>query len=181
MSLVRRRLPLLLSAGFIALLALRLWLAFDALPEVMASHFDGAGRANGYQSRRAFAFTSVGLSVGNWLLFAALRGMLHKLPPGLINIPHRDYWLAPERKSAALERFCGYMDWFACATIALLVGVFELVVRANLARGELGPVAIWLLLACYLGFALSWSVALVRSFRLPPAAGAARSESRERS
>jgi hypothetical protein len=65
---------------------------------------------------------------------------------------------------------CGYLDWFACATMALLVAVFELVLRANLARAALGSVAIWLLLACYLGFTLGWSVALWRAFRLPAAA-----------
>lgn len=168
MPRARRRLPLTLSAGFVALLALRLWLVFDALPEVMASHFDGSGRPNGYQSKAAFAATSLGLSVGNLLLFALLPALLRRLPTSMINMPHREYWLAPQRKAQSLERLFGYLDWFACATIALLVAVFELVVRANLARAPLGNVAIWLLLAGYLGYALSWSIALWRSFRVPP-------------
>jgi uncharacterized membrane protein len=170
MPLARRHVPLLLSASFIALLALRLWLTFDALPEIMASHFDGAGKPNGYQHRGAFAATSVGLSAGCLLLFAATPALLRNLPASLINLPHREYWLAPERRAEAVARLCEYLDWFACATIALLVAVFELVLRANLARAALGSVAIWLLLACYLGFTLSWSVALWRAFRPPAAA-----------
>jgi uncharacterized membrane protein len=170
MPLARRHVPLLLSASFIALFALRLWLTFDALPEIMASHFDGSGRPNGYQHRAAFAAISVGLSVGCLLLFAVLPVLLRKLPASLINLPHREYWLTPERKAESVALLCGYLDWFACATMALLVAVFELVLRANLARAALGSVAIWLLLACYLGFTLSWSVALWRAFRLPAAA-----------
>lgn len=171
MSPARRRAPLLLSASFVALLALRLWLSFDALPEIMASHFDASGKPNGFQHRGEFAATSVGLSVGCLLLFAALPALLRVLPASSINLPHREYWLTPERKAASVALLCGYLDWFACATIAFLVAVFELVLRANLAQAPLGSVAIWLLLACFLGFTLSWSVALWRAFR-PPAATA---------
>jgi uncharacterized membrane protein len=169
MQLARQRVPLQLAAGLIGLLALRLWLTFDALPEVVASHFDASGQANGYQSRAAFAATSVGLSAGNLLLFTALPALLRKLPASLINMPHRDYWLVPERKAQALERFCTYLDWFACATIALLVAVFELVVRANLTRAPLDSLGMWVLLAAYFGFAASWSIALWRAFRVPDA------------
>jgi uncharacterized membrane protein len=165
----QRRLPLLLSAGFVALLGLRMWLSFDALPPVMASHFDAAGQPNGYESKGHFAVLSVALSAGLLALFAVLPLLLHRMPVDLINLPHRDYWLAPARKHAALARLTAYLDGFACATLALLVAVFELVVRANLARAPLGNTGIWLLLACYCTFALSWSVAMWRAFRLPPA------------
>jgi len=51
--------------------------------------------------------------------------------------------------------------------------------RANLARTGLGSVGIWLLLACYLGFALRRSLALWRAFQ--PLAAMAQSRSGGRS
>ena len=165
-----RRLPLLISAGLVVLLGLRLLGAYDALPPVLASHFDAAGQPNGYESKPRFALLSLTLSAGTLALFAGLPRLLHKLPTPMINMPNREYWLAPPRKAAALLRLGEYLDWFACATIALLVAVFELVLRANLAHAPLSPLRIWLPLGAYLGFSVSWSVALLRAFRLPPGA-----------
>jgi uncharacterized membrane protein len=165
-----RRLPLLVALAFVALLGLRLWRIYDFLPEIMASHFDAAGRPDGYQRKFGFALTGVALCAGNLALFAALPLLLRRLPIGLINMPHRAYWLAPERREHSIARFCSMLDWFACATIALLVAVFELAVRANLARAPLAAGAIWFLLVSYLAFTAIWSVQLFRAFRLPDTA-----------
>jgi hypothetical protein len=108
------RLPILLSAAFVLALALRLWLTFDALPDVMASHFDATGQPNGFQPKRAFAWFALGVALGDLALFTALPLLLNKLPVRMINLPHRAYWLAPERQRQSLARLTEQLDWFAC-------------------------------------------------------------------
>ena len=89
------------------------------------------------------------------------------MPTRLINLPHREYWLHPDRKAATLTRAAALLDWFALATVALLAATFELVLRANLGEGSLDSGAMWILIAAYLVFSTSWIVRFLLAFRAP--------------
>jgi serine/threonine-protein kinase len=167
--MARRLPPLALALGFIALLAIRVALSFDRLPARMATHFDLAGKPNGFQSREGFVWTAALLSVLLLALFAVLPALLARLPVRFINLPNKDYWLAPERRAETIRRMAAMCDWLACATIALLVGVFELVMRANLAQRPLG-FQLWILLPSYHLFVLFWIVNWFRITRRPDGA-----------
>jgi uncharacterized membrane protein len=146
---------------------LRLYTAASSLPERMASHFDAQGVANGFQSRAGFLGTCAGFELGLFILFAALPTLMHALPSQLINLPHRDHWLQPDRKVQSLARAAGLLDWFLMATLALMAATFELTLRANQQRTGLDSRAMWLLLAADLAFTVSWIVRLVRAFPRP--------------
>lgn len=161
-----RKVPLSLCWLLFTVSALRLLFVFDSLPDRMASHFDAAGQVDGYQSKAAFAATSVAIQLFQIGLFTSLPWLLMRAPAQLVNMPNRDYWLAPERRAATVGRLTGLLDWFNCATLALLAGTFELVLRANLQGQALDSRAMWTLLALYLAFAVVWSVSLWRAFRL---------------
>ena len=107
------------------------------------------------------------LELGTFALFAALPRLLHAMPTRLINLPHREYWLHPDRKAATLTRAAALLDWFALATVALLAATFELVLRANLGEGSLDSGAMWILIAAYLVFSTSWIVRFLLAFRAP--------------
>lgn len=147
----------------------RLALAFDGLPPRMATHFDLAGRANGFQTREAFAWSSVLVSSALLALFAVLPALMRRLPDRWINMPAKDYWLAPERRARTLARLTLMLDWLGCATVALLVGVFELIIRANLADAPLGT-QLWIVLAAYHLFVLFWAIVYLRGLRRPDGA-----------
>ena len=93
------------------------------------------------------------------------------MPVSLINMPHRDYWLAPPRREASLQRLGAWMAWLAVVVTALLVGVNELVLRANLTRAPLntGSSFRWCSRASY--SCVGWTLALYRAFRVPPGRG----------
>jgi len=167
--MARRAAPLFASLGFLGFLLVRLSLCMDRLPERMATHFDFAGRANGFESKTTFVWTSLVLSLLMFVLFAALPALMARLPTKLVNLPHKDYWLAPARRAETLARLCPMFDWLGAATLGLLVGVFELTIRANLNRSTLG-FQIWILLAAYHLFVLLWIVSYLRIFRRPSGA-----------
>jgi hypothetical protein len=100
-------------------------------------------------------------------LFLLMPRLLRRIPARLINIPNREYWLAPERRDEAMARIGATMSWFAVGIVALLVATLELVVRANLRRRNLDHVAMLVLLGAFALFLIVWLVVLWRQFRRP--------------
>jgi uncharacterized membrane protein len=164
-----RKVPLGLSLFFVLALLLRLALCFDGLPALMATHFDLGGKPNGFQERSGFVWTSVLVSVFMLALFAALPALLVHIPDRFLNLPNKDYWLAPARRAETFGRLSAHIDWLGCATVGLLAGVFELIIRANLARSPLGY-QLWILLPAYNLFMLFWVVSYLRALRRPDGA-----------
>lgn len=133
------------------------------LPDIMATHFDGAGRPNGWASKTAFfalylAFVAMLLLIflGGGRLFMLRRDM---------RIPNREYWLAPERKEETIAFFRRRMLWMGVASIALAVIVTQLVIEANfLDPPRMSANIYWVLLGYFLYVAL-WLASLFLRFR----------------
>ena len=65
------------------------------LPATVASHFDAHGNANGWMDRTLFLLLMVliGLLMPGMTLLLSF--LLRWVPTSQINLPHREYWLAP--------------------------------------------------------------------------------------
>ena len=91
-------------AGFIACSAAIVVVTSGGLPERVATHFAFDGRANGWMTRHAYAWTmgilALALPFGVWIS----AGWLPRRWPKLVNVPFRNYWLAPARRQAAPGR-----------------------------------------------------------------------------
>src|SRR5580765_8847227 len=94
------------------LIALQCLAYYGQLPPTLASHFDGAGRPNGWSSKVSFFESYLFLAVLMTFLFFWLPRLLRRIPPALINVPNREYWLVPERKGQALDLLEQEMGWF---------------------------------------------------------------------
>jgi len=130
------------------------------LPHVITSHFDVAGRPNGWMSREAF----VGVYVGVVLLLTVVFSGIRFVPPSLLNLPNKEYWLAPERRAATVTRVAGELTSFANATLVLVLATFELAFRANLPGGTFAAEVMWVVLGVYLVFIVARLVRFVRSW-----------------
>lgn len=140
------------------------------LPDVVASHFDLRGHADGTSSRFALCATYAGTVLLLGGLFAGLPPLLRRLPQCLINIPHRAFWLAPERIGESLQRLGDSLRWFGVATLAFLAGTMHLVFRANLAEDRQLGNTFAVLLVAYLLATAAWVARLLVQFRLPAGA-----------
>jgi uncharacterized membrane protein len=143
---------------------------YPQMPERMASHFAADGRANGWQSREAFfalmlMVTSTSAIVG----FLAPRQIAAR-SNARINLPHRDYWLAPERREETMRIISATMAWFACGIVFVLISGTFLALEANLAPDhQFNSRAMLAVLVGFLGGLLSLLVRLVRHFqKVPP-------------
>jgi len=143
----------------LAIFAAQTAVHYPGLPERIASHFDLAGNPNGWSSKASFFLLLGGLQGFFSLIFWGLSVGLRKIPPALINIPRRDYWLAPERREESLEYLANWCLWFGLATQVLLAAVLELCIRANrempppgeAQAGPMGQPFLWILVV-YLAF-----------------------------
>lgn len=164
------RIPRFLYAFLFLACLLMMSYYYPQMPQRMASHFAADGSANGWQSRDAFfvlmlLVTSTSAIVG----FLAPRQIAAK-SNARINLPHRDYWLAPERREQTMRYISATMAWFACGILFVLISGTFLALQANLAPvHRFNSEAMLVVLGGFLIGLLGLLVGLVRRFRKVPA------------
>lgn len=152
-----------------AYVAVLVWLGLT-LPDRVPMHFDGAGSADSWGSRtEALALWTV---LGVVMLGGG--ALLARHATGgdgtWLNLPHKDYWLAPERREAFRRRFEGDMLGFLAWTGLLLVVLMLITGWAADHGGDMPGWVFWVALGGYLVGTGIWIGWLLRRYR-PPAAG----------
>jgi len=141
--------------------------AYTALPERVASHWDGLGNPNGYMSRDGFVSFYLWLMVGLSSLFGGIAALIRITPDDAINLPNRDYWLAPERREATIATISQQMNAFTVMMNIFMIGIHHLSVMANLTPDKHLSNAVWLLLLAFLGGTGYWVFRMYAEFKLP--------------
>lgn len=166
---MKRAWQVLFFALVLATLAQAAW-HYDRLPDRVATHFNGAGRANGWMSRgahTAWHLATVGFVA---VLIQGIVWAGDRLPPEYVNLPRRAYWLAPERAAATRAWIAGGVQLLGCALLAFFLALFHLIYRANLTPAPALSGAVWWLTGGLLAFTAGWVVALFLRFGRAPAA-----------
>jgi uncharacterized membrane protein len=154
---------LLAAAGVVQLLY-----SYPQLPETVASHFDGAGEPDGFQSKNAFVGFSTAMLVLTLFLFGGLGPLFRKFPSNWFNLPNRDYWLAPERREQTLEAISAQMEWLGAASLGLYLFVIQMVIETNqTSEPRLDSSSMLVVLGLYLLFTAIWTTRFILRFRKP--------------
>lgn len=140
--------------------------SYSDLPAKVASHFDIHGEPNGWMSRETCVGFTVGLGILLPALIVGVMGGAGRIPVSFINLPHRDYWLAPERRQAALALLLRYALWFACMNVLFVTGIHWLIVQANLPGNgpHLSGLGIMLVAGGFVAGTAVWVRLLLRHF-----------------
>ena len=137
------------------------------LPEQLATHWGPSGEADDWMERGAFfqVFTSIAMPCVAAMV--AVSFGVTALPPSLVNIPGRDYWLAPERRRETMAVVRVMLLEGTNGTVAFLLVVLWSILRANVdGHGELPPMFFWALVSYFIAVVV-WTIALVVRFRRP--------------
>src|SRR5579872_5795647 len=137
-------------------------LTYPLLPERVATHFDAAGAPNGWMSRAAHLWTICGFWFGLSLFEIGAFYAIRFFPPTLLNLPRRDYWLAPERRDESFAFVLRSGVWLACLQSLFLLGLHLFVVAGNRTQPARLSSGFWLLMACFLAVVGGWTYALIR-------------------
>lgn len=138
------------------------------LPNRVASHFGWSGQADGWMGRTEYTVFMAGVGLGLLALFLSIGWVIRHAPASSINLPQRDYWLAPERRdetSATLGRqFC----WLGVMMMVFLLGMHALVIEANRREPHQLSNGIWLWAALLIVAIVIWATVMVRRFSRVP-------------
>jgi hypothetical protein len=165
---MRHQMALITLVGLVAALGFLLLGVDSALPERVATHFGANGSPNGWMSRDGFTKSMAAVVLVPVAIVQGVGFLLGRLPPSLINLPNRDYWLAPERRAKTIERVRTAMLEFGNAMFAFLLFVVWSIIQANTADdGHLGSL-FQLGLFCFLAFVAVWAFFLIRPYLRVP-------------
>ena len=149
----------------LAAAAFQLAYFYPQLPPVVASHFNAAGVPNAWQPKSLF----VGTLACVYALFAflswAMPHLIMTMPPALIHLPNKAYWLAPQRRERTAHLLGDQMGWFGALEVGFIACVVQLAINANVmgASGSFGPALLFVTGAFVVVLAV-WTVQLYRTF-----------------
>lgn len=142
------------------------WIFTLRLPNKVATHFNLAGNPDGFmtlQNHQSFIILS---TIFFPLFMVFMVGILPAWFPSLVNISHRDYWFAPERKNQTFD----YLYSMACKLGVLMVfffvGLNVIIVVANNSSPVLMPkLPFFVVMALFLLGVFLWVIMLFLKFR----------------
>ncbi len=151
-----------------ALFALQMAYYYPQLPDTVASHFGAGGQPDGWSSKPVF-FTIFALALAMTVaIFLGAPLSMARFGAPALNLPKKEYWLAPERKEACLRMLAQFFLWFGNATLALLILTLHWTARANLETphrlGD-GFLVVFVAYMAYVAVATAWL--LVRLWNPP--------------
>jgi hypothetical protein len=166
---VRRLARILFFAATLTALALAAR-QHGSLPERVATHFGADGTANGWMSRDGHSVGQIAITFFVAGLFYVLTLALPRLPDRFVNLPHRDFWLAPKRRAETFAWLSSMLFWLGALLQSFLAYVFHEVWRANLSiPPALRLNSLWLQLSLFI-LTAGLVITLLFRFRRPEGA-----------
>jgi len=163
------RVPLILLGLVYLALAASLVYAAGEMPPRVATHFNAAGQPNGWMSREADLWFAALFGALFPLALIGVFALIRYLPKSLVNLPHKEYWLAPEHLGETCAALLRFGVWLACVSLLFFTILHLLIVESNRSpQPHLPPAQAFGLLGAYLAAVLAFVVLLYRRFGQPP-------------
>ncbi len=141
---------------------------YPQLPRRVASHFSADGHANGWSDKNSFFIVWGAVFLGLSGLLALLIAFLEKIPLRWINLPNKEYWLAPERAGKTFALVRKYFGVLNLATVLFLATLFHLTLEANLLPEPVLGSEFWLIFILYFLGMIALSLYFITYFNRIP-------------
>jgi uncharacterized membrane protein len=163
------RIPVLILGLLYLCFFTYLALSGSQLPAHLATHFDASGQPNGWMDRSSYLVFMAVFGVGFSSLVPAISYFSRFLSDHLQNIPHRDYWFAPERRVETLAYLFRHSLWFASMALCFAIAIHASVIHANgVGQAFLSTPLVVGVAGCFLVGTLIWLVGMYGHFKKVP-------------
>lgn len=136
---------------------------FPLLPDRLAVHFAPSGMPNGWMTKQQFFIAHAVVVVPAFLVEFWVSHRIASKPDAKLNLPNKEYWLAPERRAETLAYLDRFFAWYGCAFLFVEVFAMGLAMRANFdtpPQLTTGPIV-----SVIVGFVLFNMAAVIAMFR----------------
>jgi len=140
---------------------------YPQLPDIIASHFDGHGNANGWSGKPAFFGLYLAIVVLLIGVFDWMPKRIQSRPDGQMKIPNREYWLAPERRAATWAFFRRQLLLMGVVHLCLAIFAIQLAILANFETPPRLHSSIGWGLGAYFVFFAAWLIHFFVRFKKP--------------
>jgi uncharacterized membrane protein len=143
----------------------RLW---SVTPAQMAVHFDVQGNPNRFVPKAEFFRDQLETALVVVAIGLAAQIVSQVMPVQLINMPHREYWLSPERRGEVVGRMSSFAGAMFGIILLTVQAAFEISAYANLRTPIVFNARLMslIMIAAFVVILLLFAW-LVLSFRLP--------------
>lgn len=153
--------------AFLANLAVTL-VSLVVLPDRVAIHFGPGGVPNGWISGSANAVLMTGMHVLLFCSFWFAPRIMLAVPPKWINIPHKEYWLAPAYRQRTTKITESLMWRFGAAMLLFFLIMNLLILQANLAENSKLDMQIFFpAMGAFFAYTAWWTISFFMAFRIP--------------
>lgn len=136
---------------------------YPRLPTEVACHFGAAGRPDAWCGKGQFLSFHLGTIAFLAAVFFGVGLALHKIPAEYMNLPNKEYWLAPERREQTLDGLRSRMLWLGSFTWVLLLDMAGQTFHVHL--GQAAQLShMWLSLGVYVAATAAWAMAFHAQF-----------------
>jgi uncharacterized membrane protein len=104
---------------------------FPLLPARIASHFGPTGMPNGWMSKPQFFIAYALLLIPAAALEFWVSRRIRNKPDTKLNLPNKEYWLAPVRRAETFAYFESFFAWYGCVFLFVVVYAMGLALQAN--------------------------------------------------
>jgi uncharacterized membrane protein len=162
-------LPKLIYALLAAVGLLYFTFLYPQLPDPMASHFNASGAATAWMPKSGFFTLILIVTLASSVPAFLVPKSMAKLHNDKINLPNKDYWLAPERRIETMQYLGIQMGWFGCALLALLFcGLYNAIAANFRPDHHFDSGSFYMVLGAFLAFIIVWLVRLLSHFARVP-------------
>ncbi|HQR11249.1 MAG TPA: DUF1648 domain-containing protein [Casimicrobiaceae bacterium] len=141
----------------------------ERMPAQIASHFGANGRANAFMDQDTYRMFMLAFAVGIPVLVVLVAGVLPRRLSGAINLPNREYWLAPARRDDTLRYLESHAYWLGSLLVVFMAAMHLLLIAANASQPPSFPGRSFvMLMVAFLLVTGIWMATLFLHFRRSP-------------
>ncbi len=141
---------------------------YPYLPDLVISHWGPGGQPDGWLNKTAFFWAMIISELGTGGFIAASAFAVPYLKNSFEKLPHKDYWLSPERRDRTIQTVRAYRLWLAVIIEAAMVILWQSTINANVPPEFHWPADLWWTLIITALFIIAWIILFKRHFNFVP-------------